>query len=249
MIALGHQQQGLQRRRRLSLADGTEYFKGEWMECGEDGSLSPTLFLVEQGPGSILPPHFHRQNEFQLVVKGGGSIGAHVVSEFTLHYAGAYTGYGPIVPGPQGLAYFTIRAVFESGGLMLPESRHEMARGPKRQLHSPPFHATPTAALAKTSSTQTIDIFSDQPDRLAARRILIPPAQSVSGLDPNDSSGVFHIVLSGSVLVDGTSLHRLESAFGSPDEGPLAMRSGEAGAEVLSLRIPVRSKAYSTPRC
>ena len=39
------------------------------------GALYPDAYIIEQGPGVTLPPHFHTANEFQLVVIGGGTLG------------------------------------------------------------------------------------------------------------------------------------------------------------------------------
>ena len=45
------------------------------MDSGDDPELSPTVYLVEQGPNISLRTHFHRNNQFQLFVRGEGSIG------------------------------------------------------------------------------------------------------------------------------------------------------------------------------
>ncbi|MGE0803482.1 MAG: hypothetical protein AB7G13_12735 [Lautropia sp.] len=244
MIAIGKRDCGVMRRRRLELEDGTPYHKGEWMESGQDADLSPLMFLVEQGPHSTLPSHFHRQNEFQLVVEGSGTFGSHAVDRYALHYAGAYTGYGPIVAGAAGLSYFTIRAVFETGGYMLPASRSEMIPGPKRQVFCTPFDAASTAALSGLDSATRIDLVADQPDRLAAQRILIPPHGKGVALDGRGTSGVFNVVLSGRITCDGAEIGLLESIFASADETPSVFTACDAGAEVISLRIPIKVAPY-----
>src|SRR5678816_3651970 len=99
------------------VVDGDTYIKSEWMANVTGGSgdaeLSPTVFLVEQAPNVSLRTHFHRQNQFQIFVRGSGTIGRHPLGPLMVHYAGAYSGYGPLVAGPEGLAYFTLRTVFE----------------------------------------------------------------------------------------------------------------------------------------
>ena len=98
MIRLGTRTNGELRRRTIPVLDDS-YFKAEWMESGADPELSPTVALIEQPPHSVLVPHFHRQNQFQLFVEGSGSIGPSALSPLSIHYAGAYTGYGPWLPG------------------------------------------------------------------------------------------------------------------------------------------------------
>jgi hypothetical protein len=245
MISIGSASHGRARRRHLRLDDGFEYFKGEWLEAGQDPTLSPTMFLVEQGPHSKLAPHFHRENEFQLVVQGDGTFGSHRVAAVTVHYAGAYTGYGPVIAGEQGLSYFTIRAVFEQGAVMLPEGRDQMIRGPKRQLHSTPFAVEDPSALAQRQAMQTDDVIPEQPDRVAARRLLLPPDGRAHALDTAGSSGQFSIVLAGSLVHGATVLTRWESLFSSPDEAPLPLRAGPGGADVLSLRLARKAPEYA----
>ena len=91
MIVTGTRAHGLTKRRPIDV-NGTTFYKSEWMECGADPALSPTVFLVEQPPNTELVSHFHRQNQFQLFVDGAGSIGRETLGAVTVHYAGAYTG-------------------------------------------------------------------------------------------------------------------------------------------------------------
>ena len=49
MIMVGTRENA-ERRRRAVPALGTIFHRSEWMECGEDSQLSPTIFLVEQPP-------------------------------------------------------------------------------------------------------------------------------------------------------------------------------------------------------
>lgn len=138
LMYYGLRSRGELTRRQLTAGDGFTYWKSEWMETTRDSLLSPTVFLIEQPPGSCLRTHFHAQNEFQLVVRGSGTLGPHALSPGLIHYATAYTGYGPLVAGPEGLSYFTIRAVYEAGAFLIPEHREMLQRGPKHQFHAGP---------------------------------------------------------------------------------------------------------------
>ena len=77
-------------------------------------------------PGSSLGTHFHFQDQFQLVIKGGGTIGRSPLQRFSLHYASGHTGYGPLVAGEGGMTYYTIRAITDGPGHYLPGAREEM---------------------------------------------------------------------------------------------------------------------------
>jgi hypothetical protein len=235
---------GQQRRRHLRLPDGFEYYKSEWMECGQDPVLSPTVFLVEQVPGAHLVTHFHGQNQFQVFVDGSGTIGPHALGPVTVHYAGAYTGYGPIVAGPKGLAYFTIRSVFEQGAMVLPEKRGMLRRGPKRQFHTEPIAPASDGELASLGAVRVDDLVADQPDHIAVRRVRLPPGAQSTGLDPSPGWGQFSLVIGGALEHAGARLGRWESLFASPDEAAPLLRAGPAGADVLCLRPAAQDPAY-----
>lgn len=245
MILVSSSARGQQRRRHLRLPDGFEYHKSEWMECGQDPVLSPTVFLVEQFPGARLATHFHGQNQFQVFVAGSGTIGPHALGPVTVHYAGAYTGYGPIVAGAQGLSYFTIRSVFEQGAMVLPEKRAMMRRGPKRQFHTAPIAPASGAELAGLRSALIDDVVSGQPDAVAVRRIRVPPGGQSVGLDPSLGWGQFSMVLAGSLVHAGARLARWESLFASPDETAPLLLAGPEGADILCLRPAPQDPAYS----
>ncbi|HEY8357467.1 MAG TPA: hypothetical protein VIL30_08380 [Ramlibacter sp.] len=247
MIVVGSQEHGLSRRRHLRLPNGFEYFKGEWLEAGQDPGLSPTMFLVEQGPHSTLAPHFHRENEFQVVVQGGGKFGAHDVHAVMVHYAGAYTGYGPIVAGDQGLSYFTIRSVFEQGAVFLPEGRDQMVRGPKRQMHSKCYLEAGDQELRARTATEVQPLFPPQPDGVAATRILLPPGGAGEAAGTG-RGGQFVMVIAGSLVYQQRTLTRWETVFLSPDEGPLPLQAGAGGADVLCLTLAVTATEYSDAR-
>ena len=113
MIVVGTRTHGQGRRRPIPVM-GVTFHKSEWMECGDDPKLSPTAFLVEQPPDYALAPHFHRENQFQLFVEGSGTIGRDALGAVTVHYAGAYTGYGPLL-SPGALARTEEQTLIEPG--------------------------------------------------------------------------------------------------------------------------------------
>src|SRR5688572_4110454 len=66
----------------------------------------PQGYLAMMAPQSRREPHFHRVNQFQVVVAGEGLIGKHPLHPGAVHYADAFTPYGPIVAGSAGLSFF-----------------------------------------------------------------------------------------------------------------------------------------------
>lgn len=244
MIIHGTRAHGMARRRHLQLPDGFSYHKGEWLETDQDPDLSPTAFLIEQPAGTVLAPHFHRQNQFQVMVAGGGTIGRHAIGPVTVHYAGAYTGYGPLVAGPEGLSYFTIRSVHDAGAMMVATDRARMIRGPKRHETTAAHVPLADTALAALRAAERIDLVAPAGDALAVFVTRIPPGARVELPDPANSLGQFHMVLAGRVVHGATALGAWEMVYVSADEGALALRADASGAEVLTMQMPRTAEEY-----
>jgi len=231
-------------RRRQRMTTGVPSFqihKSEWIESGRDPVLSPTVFLIEQPPHSSLHTHWHGENQFQVFAQGSGSIGKDSLRPYVVQYAGAYTGYGPIQAGDDGLSYFTIRTVFEEGSK---KTLDQMVRGPKRQAVGGPHEPLPADALRAITQPETLDLIALAPDGLCARVLRIPPHAGAQGLDPATGAGQFYMVLQGGLAWDGTVLGHHETLFLSADEPPPDLRAGAGGAEVLFLQLPPKEPVY-----
>ncbi len=192
MIRTGTLEQAQANRRHLRLANGTGYWRSDLIQGDGDATETwrPQAFLVQQDPDSVILPHFHEENEFQVFVEGDGTIGRNALRPVTVHYAGRHTGYGPITAGSRGLWYFSLRAIADPGARFLPESRDRMEKGPKRHLMG-----------------ETIEL---QPDGIAAW-VLRQPLPTPRG------AARFYIALSGELAWQGTRLPRFAVAFASED--------------------------------
>jgi hypothetical protein len=243
MIVVGTRANGERRRRPIPVMHDT-FYKSEWMECGDDPQLSPTAFLVEQPPNCNLVPHFHRQNQFQLFVEGSGLIGREELGAVTVHYAGAYTGYGPLLSGPDGIKYFTIRAICESGFTPITEAKEKMVRGPKRHAKSDPVLPLSPAALAALVRTELLLLIETGEDGMGASLTRLPPGARYAAGHVPGSEGQFLFVTSGTLGRGEATLGRWESLFLLTGAAPPALVAGPGGAEVVAMFIPHKDAAY-----
>jgi hypothetical protein len=92
MIAIADSQQALQTQRRKTGNGWHTTFIGENRMTRDPGTpepdgatLFPMAFLVEKDPGAVVHPHFHRADQYQVVVAGSaGSAGTRwTASRFT----------------------------------------------------------------------------------------------------------------------------------------------------------------------
>lgn len=237
MIPIGRQDLGTRTRRPVTKEAG--FFKGEWMSSPGRTGVSPTVFLAEQPAHSVVEPHFHRENQFQLFVEGDGNIGPHEIAPFCIHYAGAYTGYGPLSARAAGLKYFTIRARYDTGLTPVTQAREKMPRGPKRHATSGLISVqdVPGGSVATTQ-----EIFPA--DRgMAAWVSVLPAGTSYESRLIEGSEGCFVFVLGGTAVSDGVPLERWEHVFHLPGQG-VPLVAGPDGATVVSMAMPPRDAAY-----
>lgn len=195
---------------------------------------APQAFLVHQDPLWKLTPHFHKQEQFQLVVGGSGTLGAHALLPGSIHYATRETGYGPIVAGAGGLDYLTLRCITDPGAWYLPESReHQRKSVAKRQKWA---QATVDAQAHEPLLTE---LLLQDDTGLAAWSMTLPPDSTMTA-PPGAGSGRFHVVLAGTARLDTGDEDVVFRGcfFASADEGPVRVRSGAAGLQLIVLQFP-----------
>jgi len=233
VIRTGTLEQARQGRKHHILPNGTGYWRNGLITSPAEAAVSPQAFLVEQDPGTLIEPHFHQENEFQVVVAGTGFLGRHVVEPVRVHYAGAHTGYGPITAGTHGLSYFTLRAKSDPGAQFLPGARDRMQKGPKRHLLGRAHRPLAPSELTALREAQTIELWEPQPDGIGAWMLRVPPDCLASA--PPQTSSRFLLVSGGALQLKGEILPRFATAF--LDEAS-EMRAGEEGLELLVLQFP-----------
>lgn len=247
MIVVGTREQQQRKRRHEVLANGTGYHKGEYMLTPPGDGPSPQAFLVEQDPDTTIITHYHQQNQFQVVVGGDGTLGRHAVAPLLVHYAGAFTGYGPIVSGAHGLQYLTFRANNDPGAQFLPEARERLVRGPKAHFSSEPISTLDSAARRTLPQVQCEDILPLANDGLAVRLYRLPPGAAEKALAPSTGHGQYLVVVAGSMVVDQRALQAPENVFLSSEEAAFTMQAGPEGLEVLLLQFPPLAAEYRKP--
>ena len=243
MIAFGTRAHATAKRRAIA-AMGVTFHKAEWMDSGQDPVLSPTVSLIEQPAGFEFMPHFHRQNQFQVFVGGSGAIGAHALAPVVVHYAGAFTGYGPLVAGPLGIQYFTLRAVAESGFIPVAEHRERMIRGPKRHAQSQQIAIAPREALRRLDDIDDTFVIVLGEDGMGARLLRMPPRHSLKVEHPPGCQGQFIFVLDGAVDVAGREMGRWEQLYATCDEPIARLTAAAPGAQLLCLSVPHQADPY-----
>jgi hypothetical protein len=227
-------------RRHVTLANGTGYWRSDLIVSAEGEVPAPQAFLIQQDPGTVIRPHFHAQDQFQVVAEGGGTLGRHAVSPIHVHYASRHTGYGPITAGRQGLSYFTFRAMTTPYAYFLPESRAQMENLPKRNLLGHPVALSAVTTLCTRTEAAVEPIIEPQPDGVAAWLVRLPANATFGALEPAQGGDRFYLVGTGAMIAHNERLPRFATAFVSADEHDFALVAGDEGLEALVLQFPAR---------
>ncbi len=190
--------------------------------------------------GATIPPHFHVVDQFQIFTDGDGWFGKHLLQPLDVQYADYYSTYGPIVAGPRGFHFMTIRATPDpDGGHYMPESRPLMRQAGMKAGRSFVLHVpVPEPTSIQEALLQTL---RHDDDGLAVQRLDLPPRQSLVGPDPSASNGQHFMVVAGRLLYQDRLHTNRSLIFVRPDEPPLALTAGDEGASVLALSFPRRT--------
>lgn len=237
-------------RRRGQAADGVSFWHTLYLGTSRynmapgtpdpaPGTLFPMAFLVEQDPGSVAHAHYHQADQFQVVVDGRATLGTHAVAPVTVHFAGAYTAYGPIRASEAGVHYFTLRNGFDPGARFMERAENRAAlRGiPGRH------HREAVAGPVGPPSAAVTTLLEPGPDGLAAWRFQLGAGEPLLGPSPAGGAGQDWLVVSGRLDQDGQEYGALSCGFAYPHDAPFSGVAGPEGLDVLAMQFPRREGA------
>ena len=206
--------------------------------CGARGQATPgpQIFLVDYPgkPGVAVRPHFHSVDQFQVFWKGD-RVGRHAIRPYFVHYADAYTPYGPIVDAGDGVTYLTVRARPESGPKYMPESRSQRpARSGGRHFT---VQSEPGSVPAGRGAAEWL--LGPFDDGLAIRVAWLLAGEELPPGQPT-GDGTVYVLLEGALAEPGSGSTRgattvVAAGPGEPEPG---WRAVGDGALLLALSFP-----------
>lgn len=195
-----------------------------------DDNVGPQVYLAE-----ILTPHanerahFHEVDQFQIFLGGGGKFGKAPIDPVMVQYADAWTPYGPLIGGPDGYSFLTVRRRSSAGALYIPESRQKRQNLGGRQV-------------SQTFKPDELDdpgawnpILGPYDDGVAAYGIVLGAGQHTTLPDADVEQ--FCVVAEGTLRVDGRD-HPAASTVrvGLKEEEP-ALEAGPGGATLVMVNF------------
>jgi hypothetical protein len=183
----------------------------------------PQAYLVSHGIDvEPLRTHFHRVDQFQIFDRGRGRIGREEVALGHVHYADAFTPYGPLAPvAPEGMGYVTLRARAETGIYYMPDRRDRLRQAldegprPPAERRNLAFDLRPPAdggdvAVVPAGSWSDVEVAGD------GLRVAVA---DVAAGDPVETpevggDGAFLVVLSANLRASPSATDDQQRTFG-----------------------------------
>lgn len=206
-------------------------------EAARELAGQPMAYLVEQAPGDTVDPHYHAVEQFQVFIGGTGRIGTHALQGVTVHYAGAHSPYGPIVAGPDGIQYVTLRRDWDPGAQWMPGAAEALRAIPGRR------HAAFTSSalrrchgLEQMSGATTTLIMDPRERGAGAWQVCAGPGAAVRA-DAAHAGGRFWYVLAGSLLAEGVEYDGGACFHQAPGEAAFECCAGSGGVELVEVQF------------
>lgn len=162
----------------------------------------PQAFLLEQGASLYTGPHFHVVNQYQIFVRGSCRLGRRDVRAPFAHWVDPYTTYGPIVPGPDGVAFYTLRMDGGDTQHYMPASRHEKRHRSGRNLCVLSGTEEIWRQHVPAGMSRVAAAFGPAADGLATYIVKAGPG-AVLDLPDCGAKGQYWLVLQGAITVGG----------------------------------------------
>lgn len=208
----------------------TDYLGGHGYTGGPADSAQAQAYIVDLlSPHGVIEPHYHDVDQYQIVVRGEGRIGRHTLRPGVIHYVDHHTTYGPIVAGPQGVGYFTLRPHIAGGRFDMPQSR-----ALKTARSGGAF--TAQADIGMPVSYLDISTIGETTRGAKAVVLRLPPGHALP--DPAPGKVGYYLILAGSAVSAGGELSPRSCAFRGPGAVPLQGEAGDQGAVVVFVAFP-----------
>jgi hypothetical protein len=202
----------------------------------EDG---PQAILAQYPTPEVIEAHFHRTDQFQIVVEGGGRIGQRAYDPVSVQYTDGYTPY-TITPAPAGISFFVLRARADTGAYPMPQMK-AMKEG--KGGRGPVSRVVPPGEAPASGHVLVEELLGPEPDGMRALMLRAGPGAAPAGPSAAESAGQFYVLTRGSVQYGGRELPTWSVFWvGLKDPAP-ELVAGARGCDVVVTQFPRKSPA------
>ena len=214
---------------------GTDHPANEAVTFWRAGSKQPhdpVAFLVRMFSNG--GAHYHGADEFQVVVEGRGKLGRHEMKPVAVHFARAYTPYGPLFPDEkEGWGFLTLRVRLNPAGTQrIPAAIEKLKQIPNRK----PWQANVNVSFEKTGLNDVPELTQD--NGLFVQTLNLAAGESAACRAPTGGDGQYVVITKGSLVHEGREHRALALVFLRHDEGAYTAKAGPSGLEGIVLNFP-----------
>ena len=200
-------------------------------------------FRIDMSSNMVLDSHFHIVDQFQIFIAGSGTIGRDRADMITAHYADHHTGYGPLVAGPQGMSYLTLRSKTDAGLVKLsePDIRSRLKPTKRRHRVSSPITISIPPVLSHLAEPVIETVMPEKPgdDGMTVKVYRLGNGMAVSAPDTVGTGGYYILVMNGGLQHEGETLRPWSLVFVAAGEPVPVLQACEDGLEALIAVFPV----------
>jgi len=203
-----------------------------------DTPTAPSVTLnLNDIPGRPQKAHFHAVDQFQIIVRGKGKLGRHDVSPYFIHFARAYTPYGPLQSDKEvGWAILSLRARYNPGQQVFPESKEQLRQVPNHR----PWAITKKISFPDQGTGVTLHDVAEIKDAqgLFVHALTMAPNTRTVAPPPSGGDSQFIVALKGSLIYEDNEYKAMAVAYIKPVDDAFPIHAGAQGLEALILNFP-----------
>src|SRR5688572_12828377 len=222
-------------RRERVVPGGHQASLTDFLRPPEGLNDAPMAFLSESPGGRLIRTHYHALDQFHVMVSGAATLGRHDMPLYSVHFARAYTPYGPMVAGKAGMGFMSMYARRDRGANYLPECSDKL-KGVKGRK---PWQISDVPRFEKTNGVGLYGLPSIQNDEgLAAYAISLDAHMAVTTPDAFATDGQYILVTRGGLRYESKDYGALTLIFVKPNEPRFRIVADAGGVEALVLHFP-----------
>lgn len=208
----------------------------------DEVASGPQAFMLDPfPPESTVGAHFHTTNQFQIFFPSSGAwYQRSPIDDVLLHYADAYTTYGPFGSGASPLTFLTLRQQASTMTGYMPGARSLLRQKPRRRHIRVDLGSVSPAARPIGSSACTLTaLIEDQDDGLSAHLVDAPPgAQGTVPGAAADGGGQYCCVISGALEIADRRCEELAVGWADPGSSATPFTASADGCRLLVMQFP-----------
>jgi hypothetical protein len=217
---------------------GSQYFVPR--ESGDINPQGHTVFVANR----TLRAHFHEVDQFQILLGAPGSLYQRTpIPALMLHYADAFSTYGPMIGTDPPLRFFTLRAQRSKATWYMPKDREHL-----RYRGSRHFLVTPDEFTAPMQGEIATKVLIEQADDGLEALDVSGGAGATMLVEPSKAtSGQYIFVADGSLAFDGKTYGPESLGWQDASDESAKLQAGSDGCRILVLRYPCPSTTVGQP--